>query len=558
MIFELGLAEPRGRDSFVFRRASFFTAAAVGMAAAGLLAAPSSLAAAPTCNATPVTWTNATGDGKWETAANWSTNAVPVSLDPVVVNTGKVSLSSSQIACSLTVGAGVTVAVGANSTLTVSGVATISGGAAFAQRAELEGVVIARELDTSGYVRVGTVDGNDLEGPLSSVVGSAVQFSLAPASTLDLAGPSVVFESFGTATLGAGATIRSTLNPTNYTAGALKLAAATLGGDVAVEDTDVSLTSDGVIDTAGHRLDFQGASALGLLDGSELASSTGAGQVQVEGAGLLEADGIVTIDRSATLTLGPASEAQTPLIADSASFSSSGQSGIFAGPGSIDWIAGVFAGHVSFAKDLKVTLAAVAPHTAGVTSIGGKTVLLNKSKKLTLASGSLEVTDKDSTFENAATVTQTGGGVTSKAQHAAPVLNDAGATWNVALKHGKVAKWTNVSLTNKGLLDIAAGDELLTNKSFTQTKTGTTQLAVVAPAVGKDARIGAHTLTLAGKLKLKLAKSYKPKPGATLNGIVNGSERKGTFGSVLSTKPSAGTWVAVYKGGKVSAKLAAS
>ena len=44
------------------------------------------LALATIANAAEVTWTNATGDGNWATQGNWSTGAVPVSGDTIIID----------------------------------------------------------------------------------------------------------------------------------------------------------------------------------------------------------------------------------------------------------------------------------------------------------------------------------------------------------------------------------------------------------------------------------------------------------------------------------------
>ncbi|MCX5677846.1 MAG: hypothetical protein NTY76_01930, partial [Candidatus Omnitrophica bacterium] len=80
-------------------------------------------------------WLNASGDGKWSTAGNWSTGAVPISTDSVIFNTASVSNCSVDQAATVanfTLDTGytgtVTLSATSGQNLTVSGTITLNSG----------------------------------------------------------------------------------------------------------------------------------------------------------------------------------------------------------------------------------------------------------------------------------------------------------------------------------------------------------------------------------------------------------------------------------------------
>ena len=76
------------------------------------------------------TFTNASGDGQWDTASNWASGSVPTSSDNVTISSGQtleVGNSTVALANNLTIDSGGSLTVAANSDLTLSGDFTNNG-----------------------------------------------------------------------------------------------------------------------------------------------------------------------------------------------------------------------------------------------------------------------------------------------------------------------------------------------------------------------------------------------------------------------------------------------
>ena len=76
------------------------------------------------------TFTNASGDGQWDTASNWASGSVPISSFNVLISSGQtieVGNSTAAVANNLTIDSGGSLTIAANSDLTLSGDFTNNG-----------------------------------------------------------------------------------------------------------------------------------------------------------------------------------------------------------------------------------------------------------------------------------------------------------------------------------------------------------------------------------------------------------------------------------------------
>ena len=76
------------------------------------------------------TFTNASGDGQWDTASNWTSGSVPTSSDNVTISSGQTLMignSTAAVANNLTIESGGSLTVAKNSDLTLSGNFTNNG-----------------------------------------------------------------------------------------------------------------------------------------------------------------------------------------------------------------------------------------------------------------------------------------------------------------------------------------------------------------------------------------------------------------------------------------------
>lgn len=82
---------------------------------------------AATGHASLVTWDNDSADGLWKTPANWSSNALPVAGDDVVINNGDTVLWDGAATGGQNLPGGLNIALSGNSTLTAQNVIRLNG-----------------------------------------------------------------------------------------------------------------------------------------------------------------------------------------------------------------------------------------------------------------------------------------------------------------------------------------------------------------------------------------------------------------------------------------------
>lgn len=526
-----------------FRRAS--TLIGVAVLGAGLLTVTTASGAAATAAcASTYHWTG-TSSSDWATPANWTVNGAAATEAPDPTAAVEIPAGSSvelatgaPTVCALHVGARASLDVNEDddsTSLTIDGGATIDGGTSAAPTALTGSIEADSGVTSSGYL---TSDELFVDETLTLGGGSRLRL---PSAGSVFANQIVI---------NAGVSVTSNGSSFDDVGGLDAMSGITLNGNATVSHAGVALLA-GSIATRGHSLSL-GTDGFALLSPSAAITSKPAGGSVRAGSGAgIALMGTASIGSGASLSLAPGGILSSVYVLLGGLL---GQQNVgLSGSGTFAWAGGSVGGNLTLNAPLKVTLAGSGVRKVVDTGFG-TSVLLNKTSHFTVAGGSLVAHGANARIENHGRITQTGGSVGGTS--ASAVTNDSGAVWNI-VESAKRKVSIAGAFVNKGTLVVPAGVRFAVKTSFKQTGTGDLRLAIRGTSSSKHATVTARKLSLAGKLQLQSAASYKPKAGVNINAIVKGSSRHGKFKKVSSTTHRKNTaWAVAYTTKAVNAQVA--